>query len=139
MVYKSDGALYLTDPPFGLPKFFDDPRKELPFSGVYRVKDGELTLLIKDLTGPNGIAFSPDEKYLYVGNWDDKLKVVMRYPVLADGTGERPKPNLQGDGWRQLLRADASLRADETLALEDVDRRTHRHARHSEIGGKRAF
>jgi gluconolactonase len=86
LVYKSDGALYLTDPPFGLPKFFDDPRKELPFSGVYRVKDGELTLLIKDLTGPNGIAFSPDEKYLYVGNWDDKLKVVMRYPVLADGT-----------------------------------------------------
>lgn len=86
LVYKSDGAIYFTDPPFGLPKFFDDPRKELPFSGVYRWKDGNLTLLNKDLTGPNGIAFSPDEKYLYVGNWDDKKKVVMRYAVKPDGS-----------------------------------------------------
>jgi len=86
LVYKSDDALYFTDPPFGLPKFFDDPRKELPYSGVYRWRQGELTLLTKDLTGPNGIAFSPDERYLYVGDWDDKFKVVMRYPVLSDGT-----------------------------------------------------
>ena len=86
LVYKSDGTLYFTDPPFGLPKFFDDPRKELPFSGVYSSKDGKLTLLIKDLKGPNGIAFSPDEKYLYVGNWDPEKKVVMRYEVNADGT-----------------------------------------------------
>jgi gluconolactonase len=86
LVYKSDGAVYFTDPPFGLPKFFDDPRKELPFSGVYRWKDGDVTLLNADLTGPNGIAFSPDETFLYVGNWDEKKKVVMRYPVKADGT-----------------------------------------------------
>ena len=86
LVYKSDDALYLADPPFGLPKFFDDPRKELPYSGVYRWKDGKLTLLVNELTGPNGIAFSPDEKYLYVGDWDDKFKVVMRYPVLDDNT-----------------------------------------------------
>ncbi len=86
LVYKKDGALYFTDPPFGLPKFFDDPRKELAFSGVYRVKDGQVTLVAKDLTGPNGIAFSPDEKFLYVTNWDEKKKVVMRYPVNADGT-----------------------------------------------------
>jgi gluconolactonase len=86
LVYKSDGSLYFTDPPFGLPKFFDDPRKELPYSGVYRWKEGELTLLTTELTGPNGIVFSPDEKYLYVGNWDDKRKVVMRYPLLGDGT-----------------------------------------------------
>jgi len=86
LVYRSDGTLYFTDPPFGLPKFFDDPRKELPFSGVYSSKDGKLTLLIKDLKGPNGIAFSPDEKYLYVGNWDPEKKVVMRYEVNADGT-----------------------------------------------------
>jgi gluconolactonase len=85
LVYKSDGAVYFTDPPFGLPKFFDDPRKELPYSGVYRWKDGELTLLDASLTGPNGIAFSPEERWLYVGNWDDSKKVVMRYPVLADG------------------------------------------------------
>jgi gluconolactonase len=89
LVYKSDGALYVTDPPFGLPKFFDDPRKELPFSGVYRIKDGDVRLLTKELTGPNGIAFSPDEKFLYVGNWDERKKVVMRYPVKADGLLDR--------------------------------------------------
>jgi len=86
LVYRSDGSLYFTDPPFGLPKFYDDPRKELPFSGVYRWRDGALTLLTRDLAGPNGIAFSPDERYLYVGNWDLKHRVVMRYPVLSDGT-----------------------------------------------------
>jgi gluconolactonase len=86
LVYRSDGALYFTDPPFGLPKAFDDPRKELPFSGVYMVKDSQVTLLTKELTGPNGIAFSPDERYLYVDNWDLKRKVLMRYEVKADGT-----------------------------------------------------
>jgi gluconolactonase len=86
LVYRSDGALYFTDPPFGLPKFFDDPRKELPFSGVFLLKDGKLTLLTKELTGPNGLAFSPDEKFFYVDNWDEKRKVVMRYPVHPDGT-----------------------------------------------------
>ena len=86
LVYKSDGALYFTDPPFGLPKAFDDPRKELPYSGVFRLTDNRLTLVAKDLTGPNGIAFSPDEKYLYVTNWDTSHKVVMRYEVAADGS-----------------------------------------------------
>ena len=86
LVIKSDGAVYFTDPPFGLPKFFDDARKELPYSGIFRIKDGAVALLSTDLTGPNGIAFSPDEKYLYIGNWDDKKKVVMRYPVNPDGT-----------------------------------------------------
>ena len=86
LVYKSDGALYITDPPFGLPQLFDDPRKELPFSGVFRLANGTLTLLTRDLTGPNGIAFSPDERWLYVSNWDVKRKVVMRYPVNIDGS-----------------------------------------------------
>jgi gluconolactonase len=86
LVYRSDGTLYFTDPPFGLPKAFDDPRKELPFSGVYMVRDGQVTLLTKELSGPNGIAFSPDERYLYVSNWDLKRKVLMRYDVAADGT-----------------------------------------------------
>jgi len=86
LVYRSDGSLYFTDPPFGLPKLFDDPRKELPFSGVFRISDGRLQLLTTDLTGPNGLAFSPDEKYLYVGDWDPKKKVLMRYEVSADGT-----------------------------------------------------
>jgi gluconolactonase len=86
LVYRSDGALYFTDPPFGLPKFFDDERKELPFSGVFCLIGGELRLVATDLTGPNGLAFSPDERYLYVTNWDPKKKVVMRYEVGPDGT-----------------------------------------------------
>jgi gluconolactonase len=86
LAYRSDGSLYFTDPPFGLPQFGDDPRKELPFSGVFRVMDGEVRLVADDLDGPNGLAFSPDETHLYVGNWDEKRKVVMRYDVNADGT-----------------------------------------------------
>jgi gluconolactonase len=86
LVYRSDGTLFFTDPPFGLPKFFDDKRKELPFSGVYSVHNGKLQLLTKDFAGPNGIALSPDEKYLYVGNWDEKRKVVYRYEVNHDGS-----------------------------------------------------
>ncbi len=93
LVYKSDGSVYFTDPPFGLPMFENDPRKEIPWSGVYRISpDGEIVLLNKELKGPNGIAFSPDEEYLYVGNWDPENKVVMRYGVKRDGTlleGER--------------------------------------------------
>ena len=86
LVYRSDGALYFTDPPFGLPRVYDDPRKETPYSGVYRLKDGTLTLLSTDLKGPNGLAFSPDERYLYVTNWDEKAKVVMRYDLNPDGS-----------------------------------------------------
>jgi gluconolactonase len=86
LVYRSDGALYFTDPPFGLPKAFDDPAKELPFSGVYLLRHGKLTLLTSELSGPNGIAFSPDEKFLYVSNWDLERKVLMRYEVNPDGT-----------------------------------------------------
>ena len=97
LVYRSDGTLFFTDPPFGFPKLFKDPRKALPFSGVYSIYQGKLQLLSTDLSGPNGIAFSPDEKYLYVGNWydanlytsgkaDEKKVVVMRYDVNADAT-----------------------------------------------------
>lgn len=86
LVYRSDGVLYFTDPPFGLPKSYDDPRKQLSYSGVFCIKDGKLKLVSTDLLGPNGLAFSPDEKYLYVDNWDPKKKVVMRYQVKADGS-----------------------------------------------------
>ena len=84
LVYRSDGALYFTDPPFGLPKVFDDPRKELPYSGVYCVKDGTVKLVSTDLDAPNGIALSPDEKTLYVNNWNEKKKVILRYDVNPD-------------------------------------------------------
>ena len=85
LVYRSDGALYFTDPPFGLPRFFDDPRKELPYSGVFLLRDGLVRLVSTDLTGPNGLAFSPDERFLYVTNWDPARKVVMQYAVQPDG------------------------------------------------------
>jgi gluconolactonase len=86
LVYRSDGALFFTDPPFGLPKFFDDPRKELPFSGVYCVLGGEVKLVSRDLDGPNGLALSPDERYLYVDNWNLERKVILRYEVQPDCT-----------------------------------------------------
>jgi gluconolactonase len=90
VVLKSDGAVYFTDPPYGLPGLFNDPKKETPHQGVYMVKEGKTTLLTTDLGGPNGIAFSPDEKYLYAGNWDIRdvhnTKTVWRYEVQTDGT-----------------------------------------------------
>jgi gluconolactonase len=86
LVYKSDGSLYFTDPPFGLPKFFDDPRKELKFSGVFRAVNGKVTLVTDELDGPNGLAFSPKEDFFYVDNWSAHRKVILRFPVRRDGT-----------------------------------------------------
>ena len=86
LVYRKDGALYFTDPPYGLTKQDDDPAKELKFNGVFLYKDRKLTLLARDLSRPNGIALSPDEKTLYVSNSDEKKRFWMRYDVAADGT-----------------------------------------------------
>ena len=86
LVYRSDGALYFTDPPYGLLKQDDDPAKELKFNGVFRYAEGKLQPMVKDLTRPNGIAFSPDDKTLYVANSDEKQRIWMRYDVAADGT-----------------------------------------------------
>lgn len=90
LVLKSDGTIYFTDPPYGLPDFFLDRRKELPYQGVYMIRQGKTTLVTTDLGGPNGIAFSPDEKYLYVTNWDIRdihhTKTIWRYEVRSDGT-----------------------------------------------------
>jgi len=87
LVYRSDGTLFFTDPPFGLPQQFEDPKKELSISGVYAVRQpGEVVLVTDELLGPNGLAFSPDEAFLYVGNWDPERKVVMRYEVEPSGT-----------------------------------------------------
>ena len=85
LVYKSDSSLYFTDPPYGLPKQDEDPTKELKFNGVFRLAGGKLTAVIRDLTRPNGLAFSPDEKTLYVANSDEKKKLWMAYDVGADG------------------------------------------------------
>jgi gluconolactonase len=89
LVYRSDGTLFFTDPPFGLPDGFDDPARELAFSGVFRVdRDGTVSLVTDELAGPNGVALSPDERFLYVGNWHPEHKAVMRYPADGGGPGE---------------------------------------------------
>jgi gluconolactonase len=81
------GDLYFTDPPFGLPKQFDDPGQELGYTGVYRVgRDGRLALLSRELTAPNGIALSPSGRTLYVSNADLKNPVWMAFDVAADGS-----------------------------------------------------
>lgn len=87
LVFRSNGDLYFTDPPYGLEKGMKDPKKELPFQGVYRLApDGKVTLLFTNLSRPNGIALSPDEKTLYVGNSDGANPVIMAYPLQRDGT-----------------------------------------------------
>ena len=91
-VYHENGDLYFTDPPYGLVDNVSDPLKELDFQGVYRLsKSGELTLLTKDMTRPNGIAFSPDYSKLYVANSDPNEAIWMVYDVAADGTLENGK------------------------------------------------
>jgi gluconolactonase len=87
LVFRSNGDLYFTDPPYGLEGQNASPAKELPFSGVYRLTPaGELTLLTRELTFPNGIAFSPDERTLYVANSDPERALWMAYDVAPDGT-----------------------------------------------------
>lgn len=85
-VYHSKGALYFTDPPYGLPKQMEDPEKELNFQGVYKLEpDGQVTLLTRSLSRPNGIAFSPDEKTLYVANSDPERAIWMAYDLDENG------------------------------------------------------
>ncbi len=102
LVFRSTGDLYFTDPPFGLPKAFDDPRKELPFQGVYRLStDGKLTLLIKDIRAPNGIAFSPDEKKLYVTDVDPNRAAWLVYDLKEDGTVENGRVFFDATSWKR--------------------------------------
>ncbi|MBS1876539.1 MAG: SMP-30/gluconolactonase/LRE family protein [Acidobacteria bacterium] len=87
LTVKSNGDIYFTDPPYGLPGNADDPRRELGFFGVYRLTaDGVVTALVRDMTRPNGIAFSPDEKTLYVAQSDPAKALWMAFPVNPDGT-----------------------------------------------------
>lgn len=85
LVYRADGRLYFTDPPSGLPGDDADPHKELSYSGVYLFYQGRLRLVSAELRHPNGLAFSPDEQFLYVGN-SGKEAIVIRYAVNTDGT-----------------------------------------------------
>ena len=93
VVVKSNGDIYFTDPPYGLMRKDhkegeeEFPGRELDFCGIYRIsKDGKLTLLNKDVTKPNGIAFSPDEKTLYISSSDPEKAVWMAFDVKDDGT-----------------------------------------------------
>ncbi|GIW86702.1 MAG: gluconolactonase [Isosphaeraceae bacterium] len=86
-VFDSSGNLYFTDPPYGLEQGVDDPARELDFQGVYRLTpDGNLSLLTKEMSRPNGIALSPDEKTLYVANSDPERAIWMAFPLNPDGT-----------------------------------------------------
>lgn len=84
LVFAPDGSLWFTDPPFGLPGMDKDPAKELPFNGVYRYANGKLEAAIKDLALPNGLAFSPDGKTLYVANYGPQ-RFVKAYAVGPNG------------------------------------------------------
>ena len=102
VVFKTNGDLYFTDPPFGLPKSFDDPRKEIPFQGVYKYsKDGKLTLLTKEIKAPNGIAFSPDEKKLYISNADPMNAVWLVFDVEAGGTIDNGRVFFNATAWTE--------------------------------------
>lgn len=83
----SNGDIYFTDPPYGLPERENDPRRELDWFGVYRLTpDGKVTLLTKEMTRPNGIAFSPDEKTLYIAQSDPAAAIWKTFPIKEDGT-----------------------------------------------------
>ncbi len=87
LVFAKNGDLYFTDPPYGLPGQMKDPGKELDFQGVYRLSaKGDLTLLTKEMTRPNGIGLSPDEKTLYVANSDPEAAIWRAFPIKDDGT-----------------------------------------------------
>jgi len=100
LAYKSNGDLYFTDPPYGLPGQMQDKSKELDFQGVYRLDaKGKLTLLTKEMTRPNGIAFSPDEKTLYVANSDPEKAYWKAFPVKDDGMLGEGKVFFDATAW----------------------------------------
>lgn len=88
LVIRSDGTIYFTDPPYGLPQGANDPARELPFHGVFMYQDGKVSLVDSTLSFPNGIILSPDEKYLYVSHSNNQPKEMMwfRYKVNKDST-----------------------------------------------------
>jgi len=101
LVFKSNGDLYFTDPPFGLPGVFDDAGKA-PVQGVYRLaKDGTITRVIADIKAPNGIAFSPDEKTLYISDVDPARAAWLAYDVQPDGTVANGHVLFDATRWRQ--------------------------------------
>lgn len=92
VVQHSNGDYYFTDPPYGLMKKHEDPTREIPQFGVYRIhKDGKVTMQVSDLSRPNGLAFSPDGKTLYVAQSDPEKSIWMAYPLDANGNAGKGK------------------------------------------------
>lgn len=115
LVFDEQGNLWFTDPPYGLPGTFTDPTKELPYQGVYRVAtDGSITLATRELEAPNGLAFTPDYKTLYVANSQQQAPIWKAFPVNPDGTlgpsrvfYDSSKLFKQGDGVPDGMKVDA--------------------------------
>ena len=106
LVYDSKGNLYFTDPPYGLLEGDNDKLKEIEFNGVYKVSpNGDIEVLVKNLTRPNGISISNDEKILYVANSDKNNPVIMQYDLSEEGA---KNPTIFFDG-RELTKKDIGL------------------------------
>ncbi len=115
LVFASNGDLFFTDPPYGLTGLNDSPLKELPFNGVFRLSaSGELSLLTAELTFPNGVALSPDERILYVAVSDPENPVLMAYPLLEDRTLGEARVLFDFSPWvRRLPGLPDGLKVDE--------------------------
>jgi len=112
LAIRANGEIFFTDPIYGLPKHADDPLREIDFCGVYRLRtDGSVSVQCREISRPNGIAFSPDEKILYVASSDEKDPLWRAFPVQEDGNLGSPKtffdpsqddriPNGGGDGMK---------------------------------------
>lgn len=106
LVYDSYGNLFFTDPPYGLLEGDNDKLKEIPFNGVYKLSpNGDIQLLIKNLTRPNGISISNDEKILYVANSDNNNPIIMKYELSINGI---KNPEVFFDG-KELAKNDIGL------------------------------
>jgi len=110
-VVMSNGIIFFTDPPWGLPKNADDPAKELEVQGVFRLNQGSLEIIDKELVLPNGIAFSPDEKYLYIADTDGDKKLYYKYEVDENGNVSNKSlffdaSNLDGKGGPDGIKVD---------------------------------
>ncbi len=113
LVVHSSGAIYFTDPIYGLAGGEKDPAREIDFCGVFRVApEGKVELLARDLERPNGIGLSPDEKSLYVANSHRPRPVIMVYPLDEKGMAGEGKVffdagSLEGPGSQDGLKVDA--------------------------------
>ncbi len=114
VVVHSSGAIYFTDPIYGLPGGENSDFMEIDFCGVYRIApDGEVTLITKELERPNGLAFSPDENTLYIANSHGPRKIILSVTINEDGSGGDTKTffdskDLDGKGSMDGLKVDTT-------------------------------